>query len=110
MTFAAPFMAHSNSYYEQCIGRAAPSYVRWLTQQRTFVMKMGRLPPPKGSHCSPLSGVNRIWYVAGEMSAFGPKQTSLVAPHMSALGGKADMARKYSQYPLKTQNGPLSSS
>jgi hypothetical protein len=26
-----------------------------------------------------------------EMSAFGPKRTSLVAPHMSAFGGKADM-------------------
>jgi len=26
------------------------------------------------------------------MSAFGPKQTSLVALHMSAFGGKADMA------------------
>ena len=26
------------------------------------------------------------------MSAFGPKRTSLVAPHMSAFGGKADMA------------------
>jgi hypothetical protein len=25
------------------------------------------------------------------MSAFGPKQTSLVALHMSAFGGKADM-------------------
>ena len=25
------------------------------------------------------------------MSAFGPKQTSLVAAHMSAFGGKADM-------------------
>jgi hypothetical protein len=25
------------------------------------------------------------------MSAFGPKQTSLVAPHMSAFRGKADM-------------------
>ena len=25
------------------------------------------------------------------MSAFGTKRTSLVAPHMSALGGKADM-------------------
>jgi len=25
------------------------------------------------------------------MSAFGPKQTSLVAPHMSAFGGKADI-------------------
>jgi hypothetical protein len=25
------------------------------------------------------------------MSAFGPKQTSLAAPHMSAFGGKADI-------------------
>jgi hypothetical protein len=28
------------------------------------------------------------------MSAFGPKQTSLVAPHMSDFGGKADMDMK----------------
>jgi hypothetical protein len=27
----------------------------------------------------------------GVMSAFGPKRTSLVALHMSAFGGKADM-------------------
>ena len=27
------------------------------------------------------------------MSAFGTKRTSLVAPHMSAIGGKADIAR-----------------
>ena len=27
---------------------------------------------------------------AARMSAIGPKQTSLVAPHMSAFGGKAD--------------------
>ena len=27
------------------------------------------------------------------MSAFGPKRTSLVALHMSAFGGKADIAR-----------------
>jgi hypothetical protein len=26
-----------------------------------------------------------------EMSAIGPKQTSLAAPHMCAFGGKADM-------------------
>jgi hypothetical protein len=26
------------------------------------------------------------------MSAFGPKQTWAVAPHMSAFGGKADIA------------------
>jgi hypothetical protein len=26
------------------------------------------------------------------MSAYGPKRTSLVAAHMSAFGGKADMA------------------
>jgi hypothetical protein len=28
----------------------------------------------------------------GGMSAYGPKRTSLIAPHMSAFGGKADMA------------------
>ena len=28
----------------------------------------------------------------GGMSAFGTKRTSLVAPHMSAFGGRADMA------------------
>ena len=28
----------------------------------------------------------------GRMSAIGTKRTSLVAPHMSAFGGKADMA------------------
>ena len=28
----------------------------------------------------------------GAMSAFGTKRTSLFAPHMSAIGGKADMA------------------
>jgi hypothetical protein len=53
------------------------------------------------------------------MSAFGPKQTSLVAPHMSALGGKADIAvdgqcallgvsehdADLSQCPLLTQSG-----
>ena len=27
------------------------------------------------------------------MSAFGPKRTSLVAPHMSAFGGKAHVTR-----------------
>jgi hypothetical protein len=29
--------------------------------------------------------------MTGAMSAIGPKRTSLVAPHMSAFGGKADM-------------------
>ena len=29
------------------------------------------------------------------MSAFGPKQTSLVALHMSAFGGKADMKSQF---------------
>src|SRR5262245_46496401 len=28
------------------------------------------------------------------MSAFGPKRTSLVAPHMSAFGGKADIVAR----------------
>src|SRR5215510_1373978 len=32
------------------------------------------------------------------MSAFGPKQTSLVAPHMSAFGGRADIARLPQRY------------
>jgi hypothetical protein len=30
--------------------------------------------------------------IDGGTSPIGPKQTSLVAPHMSAFGGKADMA------------------
>jgi hypothetical protein len=30
-------------------------------------------------------------FAALPMSAYGPKQTSLVALHMSAFGGKADM-------------------
>jgi len=30
--------------------------------------------------------------MSNAMSAIGPKRTSLVAPHMSALGGKADIA------------------
>jgi hypothetical protein len=29
--------------------------------------------------------------MTGAMSAFGPKRTSLVAPHMSAFGSKADI-------------------
>jgi hypothetical protein len=32
------------------------------------------------------------------MSAFGPERTSLVAPHMSALGGKADMTISMSAF------------
>src|SRR5262245_24622842 len=31
------------------------------------------------------------WWAEKKMSAIGPKRTSLVAPHMSALRGKADM-------------------
>jgi len=30
-------------------------------------------------------------FAAVHESAFGPKRTSLVAPHMSAFGGKADI-------------------
>jgi len=33
------------------------------------------------------------------MSAFDPKRTSLVATHMSAFGGKADMGKLYSNSP-----------
>ena len=39
------------------------------------------------------------------MSAIGTKRTSLVAPHMSAIGGKADMPFFYCICPLMTQNG-----
>src|SRR5262245_20496763 len=38
------------------------------------------------------------------MSAIGPKRTFLVAPHMSAFGGKADMPIA-SKFPLMTQSG-----
>jgi len=34
---------------------------------------------------------NLLICAAVHESAFGPKRTSLVAPHMSAFGGKADM-------------------
>jgi hypothetical protein len=33
-----------------------------------------------------------MFFAAVHESAFGPKRTSLAAPHMSAFGGKADMA------------------
>jgi hypothetical protein len=33
-----------------------------------------------------------LLFAALHESAFGPKRTSQVAPHMSAFGGKADMA------------------
>jgi hypothetical protein len=35
---------------------------------------------------------NALCSVQRRMSASGPKRTSLIAPHMSAFGGKADMA------------------
>jgi hypothetical protein len=31
-------------------------------------------------------------FAALQMSAFGPKRTSVIATHMSAFGGKTDMA------------------
>jgi hypothetical protein len=40
-----------------------------------------------------------------QMSAYDPKRTSQVAPHMSALGGKADMAHCSAKCPLLTQSG-----
>src|SRR5215475_13340566 len=39
------------------------------------------------------------------MSASGPKRTSLVAPHMSAFGGKADIDVNGPSLPLLTQSG-----
>ena len=41
------------------------------------------------------------------MSAFGTKRTSLVAPHMSAFGGKADMTFCAAHVSLLTQSGHL---
>ena len=59
-------------------------YVRSLTQQRTFFMKMGRLPrfalnfasgqAPSSDQC-PLSGVKRTCLFALHMSAYDPKRT-----------------------------------
>ena len=43
------------------------------------------------------------------MSAIGTKRTSLVAPHMSAFGGKADMVGRHSHYDFPVlQFGKLS--
>jgi hypothetical protein len=42
------------------------------------------------------------------MSAIGPEQTSLFAPHMSAFGGKADIIQgkaDIKKCPLMTQSG-----
>jgi hypothetical protein len=46
----------------------------------------------------------RTWHGDIAMSASGPKRTSLVAPHMSAFGGKADISRMR-KCPLMTQSG-----
>jgi len=48
--------------------------------------------------------------ITRQMSAFGPKRTSLVAPHMSAFGGKADIIQgkaDIKKCPLMTQSGHL---
>ena len=39
------------------------------------------------------------------MSAIGPKRTFLFAPHMSAIGGKADMPLLHRKCLLMTQSG-----
>jgi len=41
---------------------------------------------------APENYLNLIYTQNGTISAFGPKQTCTSAPHMSAFGGKADMA------------------
>src|SRR5262249_2723792 len=43
------------------------------------------------------------------MSAFGPKQTSASAPHMSAFGGKADIAFASQNYEVSSSAEPYSS-
>src|SRR6478736_3494005 len=47
-------------------------------------------------------------YAQRPMSALGPKRTSLVAPHMSAFGSKADMAFLRCECLLLTQADMLS--
>ena len=39
--------------------------------------------------------LTQAWPSLDPMSAIGPQRTSLVAPHMSAFGGKADMAFRF---------------
>jgi hypothetical protein len=46
-----------------------------------------------------------VLFAALHESAIGTKRTSLVAPHMSAFGGKADMASTIAKCPLMTQSG-----
>ena len=46
--------------------------------------------------------------VKAAVSALGTKRTSLVAPHMSAIGGKADIIQEKADIkkcPLMTQSG-----
>jgi len=54
----------------------------------------------EGDYCQ-VSGTS---VTAFAMSAIGPKRTSLVAPHMSAFGGKADMASLYTTLGKSGQN------
>ena len=46
-------------------------------------------------------------FAAVHKSAIGTKRTSLVALHMSAFGGKADVRSRIAKCPLMTQSGHL---
>jgi|RhiMethySRZTD1v2_1073278.scaffolds.fasta_scaffold39845_5 hypothetical protein len=48
-----------------------------------------------------------MFFAAVHESAFGPKRTSLVAPHMSAFGGKADIALGSSPLAFDPSGRPL---
>src|SRR5262249_60635860 len=59
-------------------------------------VRIGDQPQDRESvrpHCAAIASRQRQRRdrVSGAMSAFGPKRTSLVAQHMSAFGGKADI-------------------
>ena len=75
------------------------------------MQKLYRLRNPAGNiiPAAPLTHLiktKRAVYVG--MSAIGTKRTSLVAPHMSAFGGKADIARdllKFTHFIISSTDG-----
>src|SRR5262249_19258056 len=79
-----------------CAERYLPTFRSSNLPNLTWLLTWSRLKR-SGSQfpqrCSdvPTRLSNRNSFAALHESAFGPKRTSLVAPHMSAIGGKADM-------------------
>jgi len=66
--------------------------VRWIASQ--IDSSPGGLPIPSHVVLQAFAASASGSAANSEMSAFGPKQTSLVAPHMSAFGGKADIDQR----------------